>query len=239
MTRYDDETLLEEIERLAAEFGRPPTLQEMRNRGEYGASTYYSRFGSWREALEAAGYESRPPQSEAEKSELIEEMQRVGELVGHAPSTGEMNEYGNFWASTYKNHFDSWADALESAGYEPRDKWRGIERSELRAALVELGEELGKRPTYQEMEEQGEYDSSTYVREYGSWKAALEAAGYEPPSAFSEGALVADLREFAEEIGKRPSQREMTDDGPHSHTTYVRHFGTWTSALEAAFEDEE
>jgi hypothetical protein len=53
--RYSDEDLLDDIRRLAAEIGHPPTLQEYRERGEYGATTLFERFGSYRDALQEAG----------------------------------------------------------------------------------------------------------------------------------------------------------------------------------------
>ncbi|WP_232700840.1 homing endonuclease associated repeat-containing protein [Halobacterium wangiae] len=238
MASLSEDDLLEEIDRLAAEYGRPPTLQELRDHGEYGASTYYTYFGSWQDALEAAGYEPRPPQTAATKQELLEELQRLANEIGHPPSVSEMNVEGVYWASTYKNHFDSWANALEAAGLDSTRADLPIGRPRLRAALIELGETLEKRPTFREMEDQGKYDPTTYIREYGSWKEALEAAGFEPPTDLTEDTLLRDLVELAGELGKQPSQRDMNNHGSHSHTTYVRHFGSWSNAIEAAFDTD-
>jgi len=53
--RISNQELLDDLHRLAEQLGDTPTLKEYREHGEYGAQTLYDRFGSWNEALEAAG----------------------------------------------------------------------------------------------------------------------------------------------------------------------------------------
>lgn len=246
MPSYSDEELLDAIHELAEVYGRPPSLQEITDETKYGRKVFYSHFGSWRDALEEAGYESRPPQGKVSKDDLVEELQRLGDELGEQPTLQEMNEHGEYWGSTYKNHFGSWAAAIEAAGFDPSAVAQPIERDALRAELERVVEELGRRPTMDEMAEHGEYDPATYIRKFGSWLDALEDAGYELDVESSEGGapklkeavLIEDLQRLADDLGKQPSQRDMNEHGEHSHTTYVRHFGSWTEALEAAFEDE-
>ncbi|GAA0278202.1 homing endonuclease associated repeat-containing protein [Halobacterium noricense] len=236
MPTYSDEELLTEIDRLAEKFGRPPTLQEIREEAEYSARVYFSHFGSWQSALETAGYEPRPPQSEIPKEALITELKRLGEELGRPPTITEMNEQGEYWGSTYKNHFESWAAAIDAAGYDPDNVGQRISSDKLRTELTRLGDKLNKRPTFREVEEQGKYDPTTYIRRYGSWSAAVEAAGFEPPSDLTKDALCTELQRLANKLDKQPTQRDMNEHGKHSHTTYVRHFGSWTNAIEAAFD---
>ncbi|WP_115862885.1 homing endonuclease associated repeat-containing protein [Halorussus litoreus] len=49
-----EDQLLREIERLADELGRAPKAAEMDETGAYAPVTYHRRFGSWRQALDAA-----------------------------------------------------------------------------------------------------------------------------------------------------------------------------------------
>lgn len=247
MPSYSDEELLDAIHEFAEEYGRPPSLQEITDETQYSRTVFYSHFGSWRDALEEAGYESRPPQEKVSKDDLVEELQRLGDELGKQPSLQEMNEYGEYWGSTYKNHFESWAAAIEAAGFDAsKINYESIGRPALRAELKRLGEELGQRPTVNAMAEHGKYDPKTYYRTFGSWLDALRDAGYDLDSMGSESGppklkkevLIEDLQRLAADLGKQPSQRDMSNDGPHSHTTYVRHFGSWTEALDAAFEDD-
>lgn len=51
--------LIEDLRRLAAELGEPPTADHVTEAGRYGTGTYYRRFDSWADALDAAGLEAR------------------------------------------------------------------------------------------------------------------------------------------------------------------------------------
>ncbi|WP_394348215.1 homing endonuclease associated repeat-containing protein [Salinadaptatus halalkaliphilus] len=47
--------MIDAVQDLALELGRPPSKAEMNDRGEYSASPYLTRWGTWEEALEVAG----------------------------------------------------------------------------------------------------------------------------------------------------------------------------------------
>lgn len=90
-------------------------------------------------------------------------------------------------------------------------------------------------PSAIDMREEGQYSDVTYQNRFGSWEAALEAAGFEPTGMiYSEEKLLADLREMGQELGRPPSSGEMRTEGPHSAKTYQRRFGSWAGALDAA-----
>ena len=50
--------------------------------------------------------------------------------------------------------------------------------------------------------------------------------------------LLDHLRQFAEELGREPTRREMTRKGPHSSATYQERFGSWNDAKRLAFEED-
>lgn len=90
-------------------------------------------------------------------------------------------------------------------------------------------------PSATDMRADGEYAEVTYQNRFGSWVAALEAAGYNAPKQqFTAEELIEDLQAFAEELGHSPSSYEMDNDGPHAPHTYRREFGSWDEALAAA-----
>ncbi|MCG1004955.1 MULTISPECIES: homing endonuclease associated repeat-containing protein [Halobacterium] len=238
MVGYSDDELLTAIKELAAEYGRPPTLQEIEDETAYSRQVYYTHFGSWQAALEVAGFEPRPPQSAIPDEKLVEELQRLAEKFGRPPTIKEMNEQGEYWGSTYKNHFDSWAAAIAAAGYNPDYLSGRISDDDLLNELTHLGQQLDKRPTFREMEEQGAYDPKTYVRRFGSWNDALEAAGFEPSAKLTKDELRTDLQQLADKLNKQPTQREMNEYGERSHNTYVNAFGSWSNAIDEALHDE-
>ena len=58
---YSDGDLIRELWRMDREYTSPPKYEEMDEHGKYGTSTYENRFGSWNEALKAAGLGTRTP----------------------------------------------------------------------------------------------------------------------------------------------------------------------------------
>lgn len=52
----DAEVLLDDIRRVAAELGNPPSAREMLEHGEYSQRVCQNKFGSWNEALREAGF---------------------------------------------------------------------------------------------------------------------------------------------------------------------------------------
>lgn len=112
-----------------------------------------------------------------------------------------------------------------------------LTEDELLAEIHRLKEELGKIPSAIEMNEEGEYSVAPYYRQFDSWNAALEAAGYHPHQTskqWSRAELISELQRVAVDCDRPPTTGEMTDHGDASPHTYREHFGSWNEALRAA-----
>ncbi len=241
--RYTDAELLADLREVAADLDRTPTKADVRERGGHSPSTYVERFGGWREALAAADLASDRQGTKIPREELLTELESLAESLGRPPTSTEMNEAGAYSASTYFRRFDTWAAALEAAGL---DEAAGpgrpdISERELLDEISRMADVLNRPPTTTEMDELGEYSSSTYRRRFGSWRTALEEAGVGPtdrpqrgPNRIREDELLADLRALAADLGRSPTAEEMWKRGPHSPATYLDRYGTWNAALEAA-----
>lgn len=57
--RYTDEELLADLERVAEELGRGPSMREYDEHGNHHPTTLRRRFGTWMAAVEETGYEPR------------------------------------------------------------------------------------------------------------------------------------------------------------------------------------
>jgi len=57
-SRVSREELLEELQRLADEGERTPKVDDLKEQGQYPYAAYHNEFGSWNEALSAAGLTS-------------------------------------------------------------------------------------------------------------------------------------------------------------------------------------
>lgn len=235
------EALRTELQELAARLDKRPTRAEMDTDGEYAGSTYAKRFGSWREALEAAGLEPQPPTKRVETSELLQSLQDVAKAVGRPPTAAEYRAHGAYSASVLFDRFDSWGDALEAAGLDPearqtRGEAQKIPKAELLDDIRRLASSADDPPTLAEYRDQGAYGAQTLYDRFGSWNTALEAAGFNSrPSApeASEEALLDELHYLSED-GQPPTVTMMRSDGDYCVSTYQNHFGSWSAALEAA-----
>lgn len=234
--QIDTQELVADLQRVAQD-DDPPTITQYREEGKYSVTTYYNRFGSWRDAVEAAGFQPHDRTSSVPEEALITELKRISEEFERRPTAQLMNEHGKYWASTYRDHFGTWSTALNAAGFAVPGGYdeAPVERETLRTELVELADELGRRPTTDDVREYAEYSPQTYRRRFGSWADALDAAGFDPPKLTREE-LLQNLRDLRDEIGHTPTMREMNEQGKHSPNTYAKRFGSWSAALDAAFE---
>ena len=239
---YSDEELLEDIRAVADVVKRSPSLQDYRDHGAYAATTITRRFNSWQGAVARAGFEPHDADAEIPEAELVEELQRLGDELGKSPTVEAMNTDGKYWASTYKRRFGSWSAALTEAGFEPADARMEdqISHEDLLTAIERLAVEVDGPPTFQDMDDRGAYAARTYVNRFGSWNAAVEAAGFEPRSSgrVDDAELLADLRRLRETLGRKPTSTDVREHGQYGLATYQRRFGSWSAALDAALEDE-
>jgi len=236
--KISGDELIEALQDLADDLGRTPMTAEMNEQGPYSSSTYTGWFGSWDKALRAASLEVN--QYRISDEQLRTALQDLVDDLGRTPTTTEMDEQGRFSSATYLDRFDTWDDTLRAAGLgvkQGRNRSPNISQEVLLDALRELAEELGETPTAAKMNKQGQFSSSTYKRRFGRWNDALRAAGFEPNKRgpkISENKLIEALQDLADEIGKRPTTDEMDHWGEYSSTTYRSHFGSWPDALRAA-----
>ncbi|MBX0296841.1 homing endonuclease associated repeat-containing protein [Haloarcula nitratireducens] len=116
--RVSKDALIDEIRRLATEDGTPPTAADMRSEGEFTVTIAQNRFGSWNEALEAAGYDPNP-RHRISDAELLEEIHRLADELGKIPTAQEMKDHGEFSHRPYFTRWEGWQAAIRAAGYEP------------------------------------------------------------------------------------------------------------------------
>ena len=185
MPTYTDQQLLDILSDLADELGRPPTKVEMLARpGRPSPVTYINHFGSWRAALAQLRLRPRQKPPRYTAAEMIGILQDVANELGRAPSKGELEQLrpGGPSPSGCAYRFKSWNAALEAAGLEIHYHHTPAHDDEtLLKILRDLTDKLGRTPTMRELRTYpGLPSRSAYARHFGSWNAALEAAGLEP-----------------------------------------------------------
>ena len=97
--------LLEELRRLNESLDRLPYSADMDKEGAFTAHTYQDHFGSWDEALSAAGIDK--------EAELLRELQEIADQSDGVPLLSDLEERGKYSAGMYVRFFGSWTEAKE------------------------------------------------------------------------------------------------------------------------------
>lgn len=108
--------------------------------------------------------------------------------------------------------------------------------SDLQRVAAQRSESFLKQRTYREL---GQYGVMTVIRRFGSWNAAIEAAGLEKTVErnVADEELFSALLELWVRLGRQPSYSEVQQPDCRFHVaTYERRFGSWRGALEAFVE---
>jgi hypothetical protein len=138
-------------------------------------------------------------------AQILDALRACAERLGHSPTMKELAaDPEAMHPQTVIEHFGTWNAAKRAAGLRPR---RFATREELVAELRQLGEELGRRPTAQDIRDRrGTMPSaSLYWHTFGSLTAALREAGFDV--AVGEERLeraLAQGAELARRLGRLP-----------------------------------
>jgi hypothetical protein len=110
-------------------------------------------------------------------------------------------------------------------------------RSELIEKLQALALRLGHTPAEDEANAAPDCPChQTYVNRFGSWNAALSAAGLplnRQAALYDREMLLRILRRLADELGRTPTRADLEERDLPGVKTFARHLGSWRKALAA------
>lgn len=174
------EELISLLQTKAKELGKTPTMREVKNDPSMPSSnTYCEVFGSWTNALNAAGL--RIPKERQvlvgyTEEELLSVLRDKIEEIGYIPSSGKTKELGLPHSEAYRRVFGSWGNALEKLGY--KSEYHVYSSDELISMLQAKAKNLGRVPVIDDWRNDKNLPSETPIRNvFGTWKKALRAAG--------------------------------------------------------------
>ncbi len=143
--RYSNDEILEELRAAAVRLGRSPTMREFARDAEARVhpQTVIEHFGTWNAAKRAAGLF---PRRFLTRVELVEQLRRLGEELGRAPTARDLGERRRSFPSVslYAHTFGSLGNALREAGFEVLQGEERLERAIEQGA--ELAQRLGRLP---------------------------------------------------------------------------------------------
>lgn len=110
-----EDPLLDEIRRLADELDKTPSTGDLREHGQFSLNPFQNQFGSWNEAVEAAGLEPNPTpkmathrHSSIPTDTLIETLQQLALHLGRPPTQEDVREYTDIPVEVYTERWSSW-----------------------------------------------------------------------------------------------------------------------------------
>ncbi len=191
LPEYGDDSLLEELRRIAALLAEGEPLTKTRFNQEKpraAVSTIQRRFGSWKQALERAGLtdrysgkivseKMRQQQGRSiSEEDLLLELKRVRNIVGTEWLTVQaFNAHSKLEAGTVRKRFGSFRKALETAGITSHPlAARPLTDEDCFANLAGVWTRHGRPPQYREMfRTPSQIQGKTYVTRWGTWRKAL------------------------------------------------------------------
>lgn len=108
-------TLIDALIDLYNELDRPVTTGDMEKHGTFSVWKYEDTFGSWNNALEAAGLPITKEYNIA-KEVLIDALHDLHDELDRPVTKNDMKEYGTFSEEPYVRAFGSWSQALDAVG---------------------------------------------------------------------------------------------------------------------------
>lgn len=185
------------------------------------------------------------PEQQAAAVAAIRECAGGRTELGAAEYEGWARAHGRLSRTQVTDYFRGWNAAVTAAGLRPRRRGapsRHKDPAQVLAALRQCAagrERLGWNEYREWARTHGMPSHSTIERLFGSWNAAVEAAGLVPSSASSRVDEIELVAALSQCIGSAPTltrgdyERWAAGRDVPSLSTMVRHFGGWDAALAA------
>lgn len=186
---YDDDSLVAEIQRVAATFpaGHRMTRREFDKVARASSTTMVKRFGGWQRALERAGlgdrYSGRPVTDKMRKQqgrtlsadEIVAELRRLADGSG-ALTMEDLKRSDLLSTRVIINRFGTWKAALEAAGLDLSSRGRRWTEDDYFENLLAVWTHYGRAPIYREMNlPPSRISSGGYEAKFATWGRAKQA----------------------------------------------------------------
>lgn len=233
---YTKDDLVRQIKVIALEIDGIPSIANLKSSDDCAdIGTFINYFGSWNNALRAAGFTPPREVRNYTRSELVEQIRKMHREIGRTPHFADVDHYCEASRMAFTVNFGSWNKALQEAGLRPN---RGLiySREELIQQLHIMNSELGRVPKQSDIKSIPNFSEVHFRREFGSWTKALEAAGLlANVRNYSRQELIGQIQQLYSELGRVPVMSDLSGrDNVASATVFSKRFGSWVGALKAA-----
>ena len=180
--KWNKKKIVEEIKRLHKESEKVPNNGELRENGNRGLTlAAYSYFGSWANAINAAGL--KPYRNDGwTKYSIIRELKRAIDKIGHVPSKRELNRLGRSdLVSSGSKMFEGYNNFLIAAELKPvliPNIWT---KERIREEIINISRKIKRTPTERDLVSLGlRTIIMASIRQFGGWNNAIKYANLIP-----------------------------------------------------------
>lgn len=192
--QLSDEEMLENYKKFVEEHLKThmflPTNDDMdKCQSIQSTSVYINRFGSFDTINRLIGYEGY--NNKVLEQDMIFKYKRACKDYGYILNSREITKISQstenyiYSMEAYTNHFGTLHNLQELCGFDKTVPGKGATREELIEKLQWLGDVLGRRPVQTDLKYYKNIPSANaYLNEFGSFKTALNEAGFEKQKIF-------------------------------------------------------
>lgn len=227
------------------ENGRPPRVRDLKDNKPQ-PKTIRTRFGSWEEALIAAGLDSSNQRQEYSDDYLLNLLRGYKNTYGYPPSSSDVDKVESYpSASLYTTRFGSYEKALSLAGLQRKQRKDNLYSDEvLLQKFEEVCKHFERQPSYSEYEDYASQQETfpsikTIRRRLGNLKTTARKLGHigrSDKNGLSKEFLIEEMLRFNNRYGRPPINTDF--DGSYkdfpSRRSYINAFGSFGEALVAA-----
>jgi hypothetical protein len=177
LTSYDDQSLINELKRVAALIPNSKLGSTEYDRlGKVHSTTLRHRFGTWHQVLTAAGLENRSKEAWSHEK-IIERLQSIAKRTGrNGVLREELSENNGPSDKPIRRLFGSYRKALEAAGLSQNKGGVRYTDEECYENLLAMWTALGRQPNFGELKSPpSTVGPKAYINRWGSWRKALQA----------------------------------------------------------------
>jgi len=241
---WTQEGVLEEI-RAWQTAGKPLYSHHMRQNFQELLAAGIRYYGSWRQAVEAAGiaYDDVRKYRAWSKERIVKTIQKLHAEGADLSFRGMMlSKYAPMvYAAIRPNHFGSWKDALTASGLAAEEiyRYKSWEDENIIDEIRRLSSE-GADLSSKKMDETANSLIATARRRFGSWGEAVRRAGLDYDQIrrrkrWTNEMIARDIRDLHEQ-GVPLTSTEVRQKNPalFAAACKQRFFGSWVNAVKAA-----
>lgn len=237
---YSNEHLINHLQALAKVIGRQPRIADVNAAKSIMASTYTYRFGTWKKALLAAGFDAKKIMPvKFTRENIMATLKGIAANLGYTPSFAELAQKSNITYYACKRYFNDYDSFCTACGLTLIKTDRtAATPNELVKQLQQMAHTLGRTPKISDVVAMCGLKMQSDINKCGGLLKLLRQAKL--PRAMTtyrdlKPGIINELKNFSATLGYTPAHKDFILHSRLSiYTKCTTHFKSYKNAVCAA-----